>query len=620
MNKKILFVILLCLSFIFTGCSVQMNVGESKSEKSSGLVSSITSTINSKNNSQLPTQSSNSVEPQKSEQGGSSSVGGNSQKPANSTVNSTSSAVLDNSSGTHSVPQTTPSGEYTLKNADISGDKIGSSVDLFRTEGYGKNVTGGGNLKLGDTGYVQVKTAEEFIKAVGRKNYDDKTDANFPTRPMVVEVMNDLDLGYNEIGSAAQGLSDVVAANGASVHPTLKKTGVSLIYINARENLTIYSKNGATIKHACFQIRGYDNKPSNNIIIRNLRFIGCWEWDDSGKYDANDWDIFTIRGDKGKVSNVLIDHCTFTKPYDGTIDVKYGATDITISWCNFLAYDNTDADFMDMMNYLEANKSSFPNYNSARSGGATFDDMVNYSSINKKVHLIGHTDNNAGDENIRVTYANNYYENCTERLPRLRLGKAHVYNCIFNATKSNELKNSIASRGISWPTALTFASNGSLGTNYGELLLENCHISGINTPLRNNNKNKGEMYTGKCEALYTYYTVENIDRSAKYGDFEVKYTGRYTFLGHSTINDGNLVSPFPITPQPFDTDAFKNGLNYDYTLYNPLELGNVLGGKVGAGINMSQEFWLVPNASSNYKASSFNGLIGSTANLGAGRK
>ncbi len=567
------------------------------------------------------------------------SNGGNQTQENSSNQNG---ATSSNQAGGNSSSQTgtTPSGSWsgdlsdpknpTLynidhSNASFNGTKVNSSVALFSSQGYGKNVTGGGNLQVGDADYYQVTTAEEFIKAIGRKNYDDKSDSGFNTRPTVVEVMNDIDLGWNKIGSTAQGFSDVIEANSPSVHPTLKQTGVSTIYIGGRQNLTIFSKNGSCISHACFQMRAQDGVACKNVIIRNIKFVGAWEWDDTGAYDNNDWDTFTIRADKGEVSNIWIDHCTFTKPYDGTIDIKYGATDITISWCSFIPYTKDDSDFMDMMNYLESNRSSFSNYNTARSAGATFDDMVNYASINKKVHLIGHSDSTAGDENFRITYCNNYYYGCTERLPRLRMGKAHVYNCIFDASTADALENSIKSRVSGWPSALSFASNGSLGTNYGKLLLENCYIDGINTPLRNNNKKVGDEYTGAVDALCTYYTVDGISRSWSYDNqtnTQVSKSGRYTFFGHSTKNDGNLMQPFPISPIAFDTDAFKNQLTYDYVLFNPTELYLVMQGNVGAGkMDFSRENWLKSTYSNEQTSNTIkvDGVQGKTANLGASR-
>lgn len=547
----------------------------------------------------------------------------------NSPSNSSLSSQISNIDESNILknPRIFPSYEYTYSNATtLQGTVVNASLDAFSCEGYAEGVTGGGNLTEIDENYIKVSTPSEFMTAISRKNINDKTDTLFPTKPMVIEITNDIDLGYSSSGIGGQ-FADMTKANDASTHPTLKTKGVSVVYITGRQNLTIFSKNGSKISHACFQIRGYDSngeqRKSSNIIIRNLEFDGLYEWDDSGKYDNNDWDQFTIRGDKVGVEKIWIDHCTFHKTYDGTIDIKYGATDITISWCAFIPYDESDEEFMEMMNYLENNRSSFPNYNAARNSGASFQDMINYASINKKVHLVGHSDNNAGDENIRVTYCNNYYLDCVERLPRLRLGNVHVYNNIYDASETEELKLKI--RGLSsWPAALGFSENGSQSTNYGHILMENCYINGINTPLRNNMKKVDSQYVGSIEALYTYYTCQNINRSWDYSkvtNTDVSYNGRYTFKGNSVdTNENNLLKPFPSTPLSFDTQEFKNNLGYEYTLYEPETLYVTQNNKVGANaLNFSITNWLTSDYANLVNDTNITlpngGVKGSSTNL-----
>ena len=65
-----------------------------------------------------------------------------------------------------------------------------------------------------------------------------------------------------------------------------------------------------------------------------------WEWDEAtkGHYDRNDWDFIDL-GNGGTVSNIWIDHCTFTKSYDGIVDIKAGSTNITLSWCKYTGDD-----------------------------------------------------------------------------------------------------------------------------------------------------------------------------------------------------------------------------------------------------------------------------------------
>ena len=61
---------------------------------------------------------------------------------------------------------------------------------------------------------------------------------------------------------------------------------------------------------------------------RNLKFDELWEWDESskGNYDKQDWDFITVDMTS---DNVWIDHCTFTKAYDGVVDVKGGSKNVT---------------------------------------------------------------------------------------------------------------------------------------------------------------------------------------------------------------------------------------------------------------------------------------------------
>lgn len=644
MKRKYLLPII-CL--LLTGCATSTSSIASSSKESHNSTNHNTTEISSESS-----KSTTVITSEEEEENSESSILNSSSTITNSLPNTseifssssstTNSSSESSSSNTTDVvvppikdtdiyknPRTFPKYDYTFSNTNkLEGTMQNASLSAFDCQGYANGVTGGGNLKESDKDYIKVSTAKELLQALGRKNYNDKNDTTFATRPTVIEVLNDIDLGWNLLDSEVQGYSDIIKANAPSTHPTLKRTGVSLVYITGRQNLTIFSKNGAKLSHACFQIRGYgsEKRECKNVMIRNLCFDGIWEWDDSGKYDNNDWDQFTIRGDAASVNHIWIDHCTFKKTYDGTIDLKYGATDITISWCSFLPYTSQDQEFMEMMNYLENNRSSFPNYNAARNSGASFEDMIDYASINKKVHLIGHSDDNPGDENIRVNYCNNYYLDCVERLPRLRLGNAHVFNNIYDASETEALKMKVRSLS-SWPKALGFSENGSQGTNKGHLLMENCYINGINTPLRNNMKKVDDKYVGSVEALYTYYTCQNISRSWDYSKItntDVSFQGRYTFKGDSVNNEQeNLLRPFPMLPKSFNTHEFKQNLNYEYTLYDPETLYITQNNKVGANaIKFSTEQWLKStygNEVVDNLVLPTNGVKGSTTNLNKNR-
>ena len=129
---------------------------------------------------------------------------------------------------------------------------------------------------------------------------------------------------------------------------------MSLIDIQDKNGLTIFSANGATIRHAEFNV-----KRCNNLIVRNLRFDELWEWDEStkGDYDSKDWDFMTIDMHS---TNVWVDHCDFTKAYDGVVDIKGGSHNITISWCRFVGDDGGTNSFVrQQINALEQNSSSY---------------------------------------------------------------------------------------------------------------------------------------------------------------------------------------------------------------------------------------------------------------------
>jgi len=89
--------------------------------------------------------------------------------------------------------------------------------------------------------------------------------------------------------------------------------------------------------------------------------------------------------------NVWIDHCDLFSDrtsgkdyYDGLIEIKNGASFVTVSRCHI--HDHF------------------------------------------KVSLISSGDEQVGDTVIRATYHHNYFHNCGSRMPSIRFGKAHVFN------------------------------------------------------------------------------------------------------------------------------------------------------------------------------------------------
>jgi pectate lyase len=151
--------------------------------------------------------------------------------------------------------------------------------------------------------------------------------------------------------------------------------GNSMMTIQEQGDLTIIGQGEVVLNF------GFNIKRSWNILIRNLTF--------QDYYDDG------INIGEPETHHIWIDHVTIGHPTtmpvntehpDGGIDVKNGASYVTISWCNYR--------------------------NSWKTG------------------LVGHSDSNGGTDRgkLKVTYYGNYFKNTNSRNPRVRFGEVHVLN------------------------------------------------------------------------------------------------------------------------------------------------------------------------------------------------
>jgi pectate lyase len=139
---------------------------------------------------------------------------------------------------------------------------------------------------------------------------------------------------------------------------------------------------------------------SNNVIIRNLIFVG------PGSYDIDGQDNLTA-----DCTNLWVDHCEFQDGQDGNFDNKGKTDNVTISWCKFT--------------YLKVPKSG-------GSGGA---DDHSFSN------LIGSGKNDfPADGHYSITFKNCYWaDGCKQRMPRARNAEIHILNCYYNTSESGTL-------------------------------------------------------------------------------------------------------------------------------------------------------------------------------------
>jgi pectate lyase len=120
---------------------------------------------------------------------------------------------------------------------------------------------------------------------------------------------------------------------------------------------------------------GFDFYRSSNVIVRNLTFT-----------DAED-DAINV----GQQSHhIWIDHNTFVRPADGSVDIVRGSEYVTVSWNHFAGTD--------------------------------------------KSMLIGHSDGAASTDigHLKVSIHHNWFDGSRQRHPRVRFGEpVHVYNNYF---------------------------------------------------------------------------------------------------------------------------------------------------------------------------------------------
>jgi len=139
---------------------------------------------------------------------------------------------------------------------------------------------------------------------------------------------------------------------------------------------------------------------SNNVIIRNLIFVG------PGSYDIDGQDNLTA-----DCTNLWVDHCEFQDGQDGNFDNKGKTDNVTISWCKFT--------------YLKAPKSG-------GSGGADDHSFSNLIGSNKNDY--------PADGHYSITFKNCYWaDGCKQRMPRARNAEIHILNCYYKVSESGSL-------------------------------------------------------------------------------------------------------------------------------------------------------------------------------------
>jgi pectate lyase len=458
----------------------------------------------------------------------------------------------------------------------VTAELAWSAFDL---QGFGKlgtGTTGGGVVAETAAAYRKCSTPYEFVKAI----YDSSKTAG---AVRVIEILNDLDLGYNEVDAATRLLGNFREHATPKLHPRLITTGVSLVDIVPKGGgLTIFSANGATIRHSCLNIKG-----TYNVILRNLRFDEMWEWDEAtkGNYDSNDWDFIDL-SNGGVVSNVWIDHCTFTKTYDGIADLKKGTQYVTFSWCRYVGDDgatNPNSFVRQQIAALEASRSSYAFYNFLRNNGFSMEDIIQIIQGHDKCHLMGATELDAQNDVLSATFHHQWFENIWDRcVPRLRGGQVHNYNIYVDDSRALVAKRLRDTRKAAMSSAAQLSLentysfnpflNGSIATEGSAILVEKSFYRDCLTPLRNNQTDPSNpVYTGKIKSIDTIYQFLNTN-------------GTTTTIRGDSTDAGSPMGPFQAPAIPFSWNTADGSAPYAAPpMDNPASLPQILEAGAGAG-------------------------------------
>lgn len=336
----------------------------------------------------------------------------------------------------HAVPDTIVSAEPYVKEIPNT-EHIEKSFDtgFLSVTGYAENRVNDRSEYLNTEHHRVCYTELEFLTAL-----DDAREG----KVKIIEIREDLDLGYESLSEEARACKSIDEYGTPLAtdlqNPAIGESGVSQLSISNTDGLTIFSPNGATVRRAEWKLQG----TSKDIIIRNLRFDGMWQWSEAASTKEAGWSLMKVNGAKG----VWLDHCSFTNAIDGNIDAENGANGISYTWCvigpeTTESPDQADAIYQSVtyMEYLYQKGNildSNGRYSKLRRAGATVPQIMAYECHHKKVSLNGSGDKDYkdneklglqdGNQGIRLTMAYNKVNNTGTRLPLLRQGTAHMFN------------------------------------------------------------------------------------------------------------------------------------------------------------------------------------------------
>ena len=326
----------------------------------------------------------------------------------------------------------------------------------------------------------------------------------------VIELANDIDLGYENIKNQIQ--TDIIFQehNKPLTHPKLKKTGVSKLRIKNKNGLILYSNNGSKILHCNVKIQDCEN-----IKIENLSFSELWEWDEetNAEYDRNDWDYITIDNSE----NICINHCEFSKAYDGITDIR-NTKNVTIEYCKLNEIDIDDEFYNEQFQELEKNKDIYPMYKFLRDEvKVEYEDIKELCAYQFKVYTIG-LEENKNEKCTNIVIHDSLYLNAKTRIPMIRDGNAYLYNVYVDSTRISNIKEKIVNKNQyeeikeRYNKIVSFDAFGIIATEQAYVLAKNTFFQGAKYPFTRLKANNYREGLGNIEVYNKKVSKENLKK------------------------------------------------------------------------------------------------------------
>ncbi|WP_404328118.1 pectinesterase family protein [Mesobacillus maritimus] len=335
---------------------------------------------------------------------------------------------------------------------------INSTINLGKetlpvNDGWGSFTTGTTGGSKADSSHIfTVSNRSELIEALGGNNSTNDTNST----PKIIYVKGTIDMNVDEnnkpVGMEfykdpaydfekyleaynpdSWGRDSVPSGELEDARKKSEQNQANNIQIKIGSNTTIVGLPGTNAK-----ILGGNLIVQNvdNVIIRNIGFENTFDyfpqWDPTDGSMGN-WnsafDTLTIKN----ATHVWLDHNTFSdgsmpddqantyfgrqyQQHDGLMDITNASDLITVSYNHFHDHDKTT--------------------------------------------LVGGSDSYTEDEGKeRVTFHHNYYQNVTERAPRVRYGQVHVYNNYYEGTNNHASYSHSYSLGIGFKSQIYAQNN-----------------------------------------------------------------------------------------------------------------------------------------------------------------